>query len=201
MHVHHRPKCPKQFLPDPTISLVHILPMAQPLLPNTGYTRGTKTKDTFLSPSSSGDSFPRPEWLTSTPAVTLMALAQLSPCFSVSGSKLVTVVLPVVKNGWTKLFLARNVSLKLWPSTTKWVGSPLGLFGARTENGCWGCQVSILRFWQNIEKQSFFSVNIPSKRQFIRLKLSKNDIFISYPTIQVRQKPRKLRSFMHCIHS
>ena len=30
----------------------------------------------------------------------------------------------------------------LWPSTTKWVGSPLGLFGARAENGCWGCQVS-----------------------------------------------------------
>ena len=43
--------------------------------------------------------------------------------------------------------------------------------------------------WQNVEKQSFFSVNIPSKRQFIRLKLSKNHFFISYPTIQVRQKP------------
>ena len=27
---------------------------------------------------------------------------------------------------------------------------------ARAENGCWGCHVSILRFWQNVEKQSFF---------------------------------------------
>ena len=78
--------------------------------------------------------------------------------------------------------------------------NPLGLFGARAENWCWGCQVSILRFWQNVEKQSFFSVNIPSKRQFIRLKLSKNDFFISYPTIQVRQKPGKLLSFTHRIH-
>ena len=52
--------------------------------------------------------------------------------------------------------------------------------------------MSILRFWQNVEKLSFFSVNIPSKRQFIHLKLSKNDFLISYPTIQVRQKPGKL---------
>ena len=48
-HVHLRPKFPIQFLPDPRIFLVSILPMAQPLLPNTGYTRGTKTKDAFLS--------------------------------------------------------------------------------------------------------------------------------------------------------
>ena len=36
--------------------------------------------------------------------------------------------------------------------------SPLGLFGARAENGCWGYHhsVSILRFWQNVEKESFF---------------------------------------------
>ena len=49
-HVQHKPKFPLQFLPDPGISLVSILPMAQPLLPNTGYTtQGTKTKDAFLS--------------------------------------------------------------------------------------------------------------------------------------------------------
>lgn len=39
-----------------------------------------------LSPSIWEASFPWPEWLTSTPAVTLMALAQLSPFLSVSGS-------------------------------------------------------------------------------------------------------------------
>ena len=60
------------------------------------------------SPSSSEALFPWPEWPTSTPALTLMALAQLSPCFMVSGSTHTTVVLSVAKNGWTKLFLARN---------------------------------------------------------------------------------------------
>ena len=49
MHVHHRLTFPIQFLPDPRISLVNILPMAQPLLPNTGYTQGTNTKDTLPS--------------------------------------------------------------------------------------------------------------------------------------------------------
>ena len=49
IHVHYRTTFPIQFLPDPRISLVNILPMAQPLLPNTGYTRGTKTKDAFPS--------------------------------------------------------------------------------------------------------------------------------------------------------
>ena len=39
-----------------------------------------------LSPSSWEASFPWPEWLTSTPAVTLMAVAQLSPFLSVSAS-------------------------------------------------------------------------------------------------------------------
>ena len=48
-HVHHRQTFPIQCLPDPRISLVNILPMAQPLLPNTGYTQGTKTKDAFPS--------------------------------------------------------------------------------------------------------------------------------------------------------
>ena len=63
-----------------------------------------------LPPSSSEALFPWPEWPTSTPAVTLMALAQLSPCLSVSGSTLATVsvVLSVVKNGWTKLFLQKR---------------------------------------------------------------------------------------------
>ena len=54
MYVHHRLTFPIQFLPDPRISLVNILLvnillMAQPLLPNTGYTWGTKTKDAFPS--------------------------------------------------------------------------------------------------------------------------------------------------------
>ena len=57
------------------------------------------------------------------------------------------------------------------------------------------CQVSILRFWQNIEKQSFFSVNIPSKRQFIRLKLSKNDFSCHTLLARVRQKTRKVIKF------
>ena len=62
-----------------------------------------------LSPFSSETSFPWPEWPTSTPAVTLMALAQLSvsPCILVSGLTL-TVVWSVEKNGWTELFLARR---------------------------------------------------------------------------------------------
>ena len=49
MHVHHRLTFPIQSPPDPRISLVNILPMAQLLLHNTGYTRGTKTKDAFPS--------------------------------------------------------------------------------------------------------------------------------------------------------
>ena len=49
MHVNHRLTFPIQFLPDPRISLVSILPMTQPLLPNTGFIRGNKTKDTFPS--------------------------------------------------------------------------------------------------------------------------------------------------------
>ena len=48
-HVNHGPTFPIQFLPDPRISLVSILPMTQPLLLNTGFTRGTKTKDAFPS--------------------------------------------------------------------------------------------------------------------------------------------------------
>ena len=64
-----------------------------------------------LSPSSS-EAFPWPEWPTSTPALASMALAQFSPCLSVSGSTLTTVVSSVAKNGWTKLFLARNVLSK-----------------------------------------------------------------------------------------
>ena len=65
-----------------------------------------------LSPPSSEASFPWPEWPTSTPAVTLMALAQLPPFLSVSGSTLNMVVSSGAKNGWTKLFLAKNVSSK-----------------------------------------------------------------------------------------
>ena len=93
-----------QFLPDPWISLVSILTMAQPLLPNTGYTQKKKKRRIPVSPSSSEALFPWPEWPTSTPALTLMALAQLSPCFMVLGSTRTTVVLSVAKNGWTKLF-------------------------------------------------------------------------------------------------
>ena len=81
----------------------------------TQVTHGEQKQKTHscLSPSSSEASFPCPEWLTSTPAaVTLMALTQLSPFLSVSGSTLTTVVSYVAKNGWTKLFLARNVSTK-----------------------------------------------------------------------------------------
>ena len=96
MHVNHWPTFHIQFLCDPRISLVSILPMTQPLLPNTGFTRGTKMTHSSLSPSSSEASFP--EWLTSTPAVTLMALAQLSPFFSVSASTLTTVVSYVARN-------------------------------------------------------------------------------------------------------
>ena len=51
LFVNHGPTFPIQFLPDSRISLVSILPMIQPLLPNsnTGFTWGTKTKDTFPS--------------------------------------------------------------------------------------------------------------------------------------------------------
>ena len=55
--------------------------------------------------------------------------------------------------------------------------------------------MSILRFWQNVEKQSFFSVNIPSKRQFIRLKLFKNDFFHIIPYYPGKTKPRKFTKF------
>ena len=77
---HHRPTFPIQFLPDPRISLVNILPMAQPLLHKAQVTHREQKQRTHscLSPSSSEASFPWPEWPTSTPAVTLMALAQLS---------------------------------------------------------------------------------------------------------------------------
>ena len=50
-----------------------------------------------LSPSSSEASFPWPEWPTLTPAVTLMALAQISPFLSISGLTLMTVVSSVAK--------------------------------------------------------------------------------------------------------
>ena len=98
-HVHHRPTFPIQFLPDPRISLVNILPNHCCLTPVIHREQKQKTHSR-LSPSSSGASFPWLEWLTSTPAVTLMAWAQLSPFFSVSGSTLTTVVSYVAKNGW-----------------------------------------------------------------------------------------------------
>ena len=63
-----------------------------------------------LSPFSSVASFPWPEWLTSTPAVTLMALAQLSPFLSVSASTLTTVVLYVARNVSTKFRTGREIS-------------------------------------------------------------------------------------------
>ena len=119
-HVHHRPTFPIQFLPDPRISLVNILPIAQLLLCITQVTHGEQKQKMHsrLSPSSSEASFPWPEWPTSTPAVTLTApLSQLSPCLSVSGSTLATVLSSVAKNGWTKLFLARNVSSKFRKET------------------------------------------------------------------------------------
>ena len=81
----------------------------------TQVTHGEQKQKTHsrLSPSSSGASFPWPEWLTSTPVVTLMApLSQLSPCRSVSGATLAAVLSSVAKNGWTKLFLASKVSSK-----------------------------------------------------------------------------------------
>ena len=80
----------------------------------TQVTHGEQKQKTHscLSPSSSEASFPWPEWLTSTPAVTFLALAQLLPFLSVSGSTFTTVVAYVAKNGWAKLFLARNVSTK-----------------------------------------------------------------------------------------
>ena len=80
----------------------------------TQVTHGKQKQKTHscLLPSSSEVSFPWHEWPTSTPAVTLMALAQLSPCLSASGSTLATVLSSEAKNGWTKLFLARNVSSK-----------------------------------------------------------------------------------------
>ena len=55
--------------------------------------------------------------------------------------------------------------------------------------------MSILRFWQNVEKQSFFSVNIPSKRQFIRLKFFKNDFFHIIPYYPGKTKPRNITKF------
>ena len=57
--------------------------------------------------------------------------------------------------------------------------------------------MSILRFWQNVEKQSFFSVNIPSKRQFIRLKLPKNFNFFYHiiPYYPGKTKTRKVTKF------
>ena len=77
----------------------------------TQVTHGEQKQKTHsrLSPSSSEASFPWPQWPSSTFAVTLMALA---PFLSVSGSTLATVLSSVAKNGWTKLFLARNVSSK-----------------------------------------------------------------------------------------
>ena len=51
----------------------------------------------------SNEPFPRAH--PATPAYT-------STCLSVSGSTLATVVSPAAKNGWTKQFLARNVSSK-----------------------------------------------------------------------------------------
>ena len=74
------------------------------------------------------------------------------------------------------------------------------LFGARAENGCWGRQVSISRFWQNAEKQSFFSVNIPSKRQCIRPKLSKNYFFHTIPYYPGKTKTSKVSKY-HTPHS
>ena len=62
-----------------------------------------------LSSSSSEALFPWPEWLTSTPAVILMALAQLST-LSVSGSTLTTVVLYVARNVWMKFRKGREIS-------------------------------------------------------------------------------------------
>ena len=66
-----------------------------------------------LSSSSSEVSLPWPEWPTSTPVLPSMALAQLSPCLSVSGSTLAPAVSYVAKDSWVKLVLARNVLSKI----------------------------------------------------------------------------------------
>ena len=130
------------FLPDPRISLVNILPMAQPLLPNTGYTRGTKTKDAFPSVT-----------IQFRGLVSLTWMAQINTSSYTDGTG-TTITLPfslwlnihssgmwqkvawqncswqemsrrnsgrkgiqryVAKSGMTKLFLARNVSTKFRP--------------------------------------------------------------------------------------
>ena len=136
MHIHHKPKFPTQFLPDPRISLVNNLPK-----PNhcclTQVTHGEQKQKVHsrLSPSSSEASFPWPEWLTSTPVVTLM-----TPLSQLKLQGLVYDILPleegagkrwsecgynyhsafrslaqhssVAKHSWPKLFLTRNVSSK-----------------------------------------------------------------------------------------
>ena len=66
----------------------------------TQVTHGEQKQKTHscLSSSSSDALFPWPEWLTPTPAVTLMALlSQLLPCLLVSGSTLATVLSSVAK--------------------------------------------------------------------------------------------------------
>ena len=119
-HVNHGPTFPIQFLPDSRISLVSILPMIQPLLPNsnTGFTWGTKTKDTFPSVIIQFRGLVSLTWIahintcsyidgiaviTQTPSAGLRhpsfggrcrkamigVWSQLSPCLSVSGSTLV----------------------------------------------------------------------------------------------------------------
>ena len=110
-HVHHRPQFPTLFLPDPRISLVNILPMAQPLLVT--HREQKQKMHSCLSPSSLEASFPWPEWLTSTPAVTLMALAQLSPCLSVSGSTRNTVVSSVAKKWLDKTVPGKKCLTKI----------------------------------------------------------------------------------------
>ena len=81
-HVHHRPIFPIQFLPDPRISLMNILPMAQPLLLNTGYTRGTKTKDAFPSVT-----------IQFRGLVSLTWMAHINPCSYTDGTG-TTITLP-----------------------------------------------------------------------------------------------------------
>ena len=82
-HVHHKPKFPIQFLPDPRIFPVNILPMAQPLLPNTGYTQGTKTKDAFLSVTIQLRCLISLTWMT-----------RINTCSYTDGTAVTTITLP-----------------------------------------------------------------------------------------------------------
>ena len=101
-HVHHRPTFPIQFLPDPRIYLVNTLPMAQPLLPNTGYTRGTKTKDAFLSVT-----------IQFRGLVSLTWMAHVNTCSYIDGTTVTTITLPfglwlntrysVIRRLWRKM--------------------------------------------------------------------------------------------------